>query len=799
MSSCKRALSVVLLCAVTGSMLAQEHAPDKERNPLADKPAAIAAGARLYEQACQSCHGGEGSGDRAPALAGGAFRHGGADGELFLNIRNGIASTQMPPFKRLTTEQVWQLVSYIRSLNRPKAVAAAVAPATGNLLAGEQLFFGRAACASCHEVHARGASVGPDLSNAGRLPADLLRAKILDPRTNVNVNAGGRRRGGGGGIVVVRTRDGRELRGIRRNEDTYTLILTDVSGRLHLLEKKDLIEVRAEPGSLMPADYAKQLSEAELRDLVAYLKSCNGRDFAKTSGAEIDGGLSYDRIRNAPAEPHNWLTYWGDYQGRHYSALKQIDTGNASRLQARWAVQMPGDTLLEATPLVIDGVMYTSGMPGQVFALDARTGLQIWKYERKQTVVNPYETNRFNRGVAVLGNRVFFGTLDAALIALDARTGLPLWEVQVADTMEGYSITSPPLAIRDRIIVGVAGGEYGIRGFLDAYDAKTGRRLWRFYTIPGPGEFGHETWRGDSWKRGGSPTWLTGSYDPDLDLLFWTIGNPGPDMDAEIRKGDNLFSCAVVALDPATGERRWHYQFTPGDDHDWDANQDVVLVDRVIDGRTRKLLIQANRNGFFYNLDRTDGTFLQATPFVKQTWNVGFDAKGRPKIAPNTNATPEGNVVFPSLVGGTNWQAPSYDPASGWMYLFFSESGNRYVRADTPYEPGKGYWGGRTFPAGENNSAGIRAIDAATGERKWEYRVTQGSLAAGVLATAGGVVFSASREGNLIALESATGRFLWRFQAGAAIASAPISYAVDGKQFIAVAAGNVMYGFALPE
>lgn len=789
--------SIALLCITAGVLFAQEHSPDKEKNPFAGNVAAIAAGARLYEQACQSCHGGEGRGDRAPALGNGALKHGGADGEIFLNIRNGVAGTPMPPFKRLTTEQVWQLVTYIRSLNG--SVAAATSErAAGNLLAGEQLFFGKANCAACHEVNARGANVGPDLSNAGRIAADLLRQKILDPATSTNPNARGRRRNPGG-IVVVKTRDGRELRGLRRSEDTYSLVMTDATGKLHLLEKKDLAEIRAEAGSLMPADYGKQLSEAEIQNLVAYLQSCNGRDLARTASAEIPGGLSYERIRNAEAEPHNWLTYWGDYAGRHFSALKQINTANVAQLQARWAVQMPGDTLLEATPLVVDGVMYTAGMPGEVFALDARSGLQIWKYARKQKVVNPYESNRFNRGVAVLGNRVYFGTLDAALIALDARTGQPLWEVQVADTMEGYSITSPPLAIKDRIIVGVAGGEYGIRGFVDAYDAKTGRRLWRFHTIPGPGEFGHETWKGDSWKIGGSPTWLTGSYDPELDLVYWTVGNPGPDMDAEIRKGDNLFSCAVVALDPNTGQRRWHYQFTPGDDHDWDANQDVILVDRVWQGQMRKLLIQANRNGFFYVLDRTNGKLLHATPFVRQTWNIGFDETGRPKIAPNTNATPEGNIVYPSLVGGTNWQAPSYDPSSNWMFLVFAESANRYIRDNTPYEPGKGYWGGRTFPAGENNYAGIRALDAATGQRQWEYKISQSSLAAGVMASAGGLLFAGTREGNLIALESKTGKPLWRFRTGGEIASAPISYAVGGKQFVALAAGGVLYSFALPD
>ncbi|MFN0120295.1 MAG: pyrroloquinoline quinone-dependent dehydrogenase, partial [Blastocatellia bacterium] len=524
-----------------------------------------------------------------------------------------------------------------------------------------------------------------------------------------------------------------------------------------------------------------------------------GRDFAKTSKVEIPGGLAYERIRHAAAEPHNWLTYWGDFRGQHYSALKQINAANVKSLQARWAAPMPGDSMLETTPLVLDGVMYTAGMPGQVFALDAKSGLQIWKYERKQKVVNPYETNRFNRGVAMLGNRVFFGTLDAALIALDARTGQPLWEIQVADTMQGYSITSPPLALKDKIIVGVAGGEYGIRGFIDAYDPATGKRLWRFHTIPGPGEPGHETWRGDSWKIGGAPTWLTGSYDPELDTLYWTVGNPGPDMDAEVRKGDNLYSCSVVALDPATGRRKWHYQFTPGDDHDWDANQDVILVDRLWNGQPRKLLIQANRNGFFYVLDRTNGKLLLGKPYVKQTWNVGFEENGRPKIAPNSGATPDGNPVYPSLVGGTNWQAPSYDAASGLLYLMFSESGNRYVRADTPYEPGKGYWGGRTLPTGEPALAGIRAIDITTGEARWEYRISQGSLAAGVMATAGGVVFSGTREGNLIALEAKTGKALWRFQTGATIATAPMSYAVGGKQFIAVGSAGVLYSFALPE
>lgn len=790
----KKLACFLLLCVSASVLLAQEHTPERDKNPFAGKPEAVEAGKRLYEQACQACHGT----DRAPALSG-AMKRGNLDGEIFLNIRNGIRGTQMPAFSRLTADQVWQLVSYIRSLSNVSSPVASTERVAGSVAAGEELFFGKANCAACHEINGRGAVIGPELSAVASLDVNTLRQKILDPTASTNTNASGNRRRRPGGVVVVKTKDGREIRGLRRNEDTYTLLLMDATGKLHALDKQKLADIRTEAGSLMPGDYGKRLSEAEIQNLIAYLKTCDGRDLTKTANASIAGGLTFDRIRNSAAEPHNWLSYWGDYRGHHFSMLKQINTTNVAQLQSRWAAQMPGDSMLESTPIVIDGVMYTAGMPGQVFALDARTGMQIWKYERKQKVVNPYETNRFSRGVAVLGNRVFVGTLDAALIALDARTGLPLWEVQVADTMLGFSITSPPLVVKDKIIVGVAGGEYGIRGFLEAYDPATGKRIWRFETIPGPGEFGNDTWPGDTWKRGAGATWLPGSYDAELDVLYWTIGNPGPDIDADIRKGDNLFSDCVVALDPDTGKRKWHYQFTPNDSHDWDANQDVVLVDRVWQGRPRKLLIQANRNGFFYVLDRTDGKFLLAKPYVKQTWNAGFDANGRPIFAPNSQSTPEGAEVYPSLVGGTNFQAPSFDQSSGLLYLVFSDSGNKYIRAPAEFEPGKQYWNGRTEPASQRPIAGIKAIDSATGEIKWEYRISQGSLAAGLLATSGGVVFVGTREGNLIALDAKTGKFLWRFQTGATIAASPMSYAVDGKQFIAIAAGGVLYSFALPE
>jgi alcohol dehydrogenase (cytochrome c) len=507
--------------------------------------------------------------------------------------------------------------------------------------------------------------------------------------------------------------------------------------------------------------------------------------------------VTFERLRKAQAEPQNWLTYWGDYSGKHYSSLKQIQTGNVAQLQERWKTQLPGNGILQSTPIVVDGVLYVTGL-GVVVAVDARTGKELWKYERAQKVVNPNEGNRRNRGVAVLGNRVFFGTLDAVLIALDAETGQQLWETQVADTMLGYGITQAPLALKDRIIVGIGGGEFGIRGFLDAYDPQTGKRLWRFNTIPGPGEFGHDTWKGDSWQHGGGATWLTGTYDPDLDLLFWPVGNPGPDIDGEIRQGDNLFSCSVVALDPKTGQRKWHYQFTPGDTHDWDSTEDMILVDRMFRGQNRKLLLHADRNGIFYVLDRTNGKFLAGTPFVRQTWNLGFDNNGRPKIVPGSESTVEGSVVFPSLGGGTNFQAPSYDPGTGWFYLEYQESGQKFFRTPAEYQAGRQYQGGRETRVDDPPSAGIRALDPETGKTVWDFKINRGSLNNGVLATAGGILFAASVEGNLIALDAKTGAELWRFPAGNAMASAPISYSVDGKQFVAVMAGSILHVLSLP-
>ena len=814
-----RLLLLLVLSGFSGAFLWAAQQSDVIVNPLAGNVAAIREGARLFDQICAQCHGNGAVGDaRGPALNTGTFGHGGADADIFKTIRQGVPRTEMDAYRDYSDDQVWQLVAFIKSL-APAAPARGNQPAggaavAGNPAAGETLFFGKADCSTCHDINGRGGAVGPDLSGAAQLTPAAIRQKILNP--NIAPPAGAGRGGGRGGgapvTVVVTGRDGRVLRGVRRSEDTFSVQMVDATGVMHSIDKMKVASVRIEPTSFMPA-YADKLTTAEVDDLVAYLAAQRGRNAAVTSSAQIAGGITHQRLLTASAEPQNWPMYWGNYQGTHYSGLKQIDATNVRQLQTVWAAPIPGDSILEATPIVVDGIMYVtgSGNPLTVTALDARTGRQIWRYTRQQPVRSPFENNRFNRGVAILGNRLFVGTLDAVLICLDARSGGVLWQVTMGDTMEGYELTSPPLVLKDKVIMGISGGEYAIRGFVDAYDAATGKRLWRFNTIPGPGEFGHDTWKGDSWQKGGGAAWLTPTYDPELNQIYIPVGNPAPQLDRTIRGDglDNLFSCSVVALDADTGVRKWHYQFTPNDGHDWDSTEDMVLVDRVWHGRPRKLLMHADRNGMFYVLDRTTGAFLQATAYVYQNWNTGFDATGRPIGTPGWNSSPEANrLIYPSLVGGTNFQAPSYSASTGLFYLEYMESNTQYTSAPAAFGKGEQYIGRPTgrggVPAarGPNdppNSAGIKALDPETGRTVWQFEISQGSLTTGVLATAGNVVFGAIRDGNIAALDARTGAPLWHFQTGAALAASPMSYAVDGRQFVALSAGNFVYGFALPE
>ena len=764
---------------------------DTQANPLSGDPAAAAAGKRLFDASCVACHGAAGAGtERAPALDSGRFKHGDDDFDVFQTIQKGVAGTQMPPFSSLRAEELWQLVSYVRSLSRLSSTNGS-AQVSGDVTRGEQLFFGEGQCASCHEINGRGPPLAPDLSAIGKQPPAAIRAGI---------EHAGRPFAPSPRYVQVTLRDGTQTDGQVKNEDSFSLALQAFDGEYRLLDRRQIRTISDSASTTAPAKLAQRLSAEQKDDLVAYLSTQKQRARV-TSLALHDTGLTFDRLSRAEREPHNWLTYWGSYRAEHFSELEQIDRHNVSRLQARWAAPMPGGSPLESTPLVVDGIVYVSGPPGDVYALDARSGLQLWKFHRQQERVNPFQINPYNRGVAVLGKRVFVNTLDNNLIALDARSGRVLWEQNIADTMEGYTMTGAPLALDGKVIVGISGGEMGIRGFISAYDARDGRFLWRFDTIPGPGQPGHETWSGDSWKTGSGATWLTGSYDAQLDLLYWAVGNPGPDYDPENRKGDNLYTCSVLALDPDTGRLVWYYQFSPHDTHDWDSTEDMILADVPIGGEVRKVLLHADRNGFFYTLDRTNGAFISAVPFVRQSWNRGFEANGRPIVDPASLSTRQGHPIAPG-VGGTNFQAPSYDPARRVLYLGFIDSEGFASYQPARYQRGQIFTGanfGTRKPPAAPPTQGVMALDVTSGRKLWTFPLTRGSLSAGVLATRGDVVFAASAEGNLIALDARSGKPLWHFQTGAQIMASPISYSVDGTQFVAISAGNTLYSFALPD
>ena len=492
----------------------------------------------------------------------------------------------------------------------------------------------------------------------------------------------------------------------------------------------------------------------------------------------------------------DWQTYSGSYRADRYSPLTEIGPANVARLHAIWAYQCGGGGSVEATPLAANGLIYLTCPPASVVALSPQTGRPLWKWTRTlpQSVIT-LGFGKTNRGVAIAAGNVYVGTLDGKLVALDAQSGVERWTVPVADNAEGYSITAAPLAVEGKIIVGVSGGEAGVRGFLDAYDATTGKRAWRFWTVPGTGEEGNESWSGDSWRRGGGTTWLTGSYDPQLKLLYWGTGNPGP-WNGDIRAGDNLYTSSLVALSVETGQLRWYFQFTPHDTHDWDANQIPVLIDAEIGGRSRPVVVTANRNGFYYVLDRATGEFLVGTPYAKQTWATGLDAHGRPLVRPGTEPTEAGVLVYPSLQGATNWGSPAYSPRTGLFYVAAREMGSTYYKAKVEYRPRAFYTGMTERALGEEASGAIRALDAVSGKKKWEFPLPSPPWC-GILATAGGLVFSGSNEGNFYALDASSGEPLWSFQTGGAIVAAPMTFMVNGTQHVAIASGNALYLFAL--
>jgi alcohol dehydrogenase (cytochrome c) len=515
--------------------------------------------------------------------------------------------------------------------------------------------------------------------------------------------------------------------------------------------------------------------------------------------------LSFDRIRLAGKEPQNWLTYSGSLSSLRHSLLTQIQPGNARDLELKWVFQSRSLDRHQVTPLVVDGTMYTIQSPNDVVALNAATGKQIWVYSHAPDPAARNCCGRFSRGVAIAGDTVFLASFDARIIAIDARTGKELWKTPPAgDPKQGYAFTHAPLIVKDKVIAGTAGGEFGVRGFIAAWDVKTGNEVWRFNTVPAPGEPGNETWSGDSWRHGGAPVWVTGSYDPDTNLTYWGTGNPGPDWDGAGRVGDNLYSCSVIALDPDTGALRWHYQFSPHNEFDWDSAQIPVLADLDWQGKPRKVMLWANRNGIFYVLDRTNGEFLKGQPFVKVNWVDGFDPKGRPIPVPGMAPTKEGTLIYPGNQGGTNWYSPSYSPRTGLFYVpTWENTSTTYIKADTPpeFSEGRGFTGLFPRPGSTTDDvhSTIQALDPKTGQKRWTHRLSAPSTETGVLTTASDVLFSGGRDGSFFALDARSGRLLWQTNLGPSVAAGPISYAVNGKQYVSIMAGSSLFTFGLRE
>ena len=580
------------------------------------------------------------------------------------------------------------------------------------------------------------------------------------------------------------------------------------------------------PNSGMPAN---NLNDQETRSLISFLRTFRSDDatvpvrskVALKGGRTLEGlvfnqssqdmqlltdDLHIHLLRKDGADYRevtsqtDWPSYHGQFSGNRYSTLDQISKSNVARLTPNWIFSLVNTAPLEGTPIVLDGVMYMTSA-NECYALDAGSGRQIWHYQRRRTrnlVGNA--AGGINRGAAVAGDRLFMVTDNAHIIALNRSTGKLLWETEMADWHQNYNATSAPLAVGSLVISGTSGGDEGARGFVAAFDQATGKEVWRFWTVPKPGEPGSETWQGDDINHPSAATWLTGTYDPQLDTLYWPTGNPGPDLSGDARGGDNLYSSSILALDAKTGTLKWYYQYTPHNVWDWDAQQPPVLVDTIWNGQARHLLLHANRNGFFYVLDRTTGKLLLAKPFVKKlTWAREIDADGRPVRNPNQEPTTEGNKVCPSLEGGANWFSTAFNPATGLYYVQTLEKCSIYTKTAQEWKAGTGYFGGSfETPPDESPQKILRAIDIQTGNITWELPQTgPGNSWGGTLSIASGLVFFGEDSGALMAADATTGKPLWQFQTNQTWKASPMTYMFDGKQYIAVASGSTVIAFAL--
>jgi len=583
------------------------------------------------------------------------------------------------------------------------------------------------------------------------------------------------------------------------------------------------------PGAGMPA--FANVSDADVDALIRYLRTLRPRSgsgparatLALAGGGSISGLvlnqsasdlqlLGDDRqihlLRKSGAtyravtSQADWPSYNGQTSGSRYSPLAQINATNVARAVPKWIFSIPGVSRLQVTPVVVGGVMYITSA-NECYALDAGSGRQVWHYQRPRTkglVGNA--AGGINRGVAVSGDRVFMVTDHAHIIALNRFTGALVWESEMADWHQNYNATGAPLAVGNLVVTGTSGGDEGVRGFVVAFDQATGKEAWRFWTAPRPGEPTSETWKGKGIEHPGATTWLTGTYDAQLDTVYWPTGNPSPDLIGDDRPGDNLYSDSIVALDAKSGRLKWHFQFTPHDVWDYDAQETPALLDLTWQGRPRKLLVQANRNGFLYVLDRTDGSFLFGAQYAKNlTWATGLTAAGRPIVVPGMEPTLEGKRVCPSLEGASNWYSTSFNPATGLYYVQTNDKCGIFTREPMEWEAGKGYMGGSFKQAPDEPAQRVlRAIDIRTGRSAWELPQT-GTVDSwgGTLSTAGGLVFFGEDSGALMAADAASGKPLWSFQTNQIWKASPMTYMFDNQQYVAVATGPNIIAFGLPD
>jgi PQQ-dependent dehydrogenase (methanol/ethanol family) len=741
------------------------------------EPAAVPQPQRFGET-CALCHGGDAEGtDRAPSLVGNRVLRGLSADDIAAIIEHGRGG--MPSFAALPQSEIRELATYVRSLN---ADAFDMQP-VGDVANGRRIFFGGGHCADCHSVEGLGGSNGPDLSGiAGMMTLAQLGDAIRQPHFWTAP---------GWSVVSVTLSDGKSLRGFARNQTQHSLDLQTFDGRLLPLSDTQYRHITADQNSLMPAF---QGSDAEFRDLIAYLSRQNGVAVGPNGAARGSVSPAAAAAIIDP-KPGDWPTYSGNVDGNRFSLLTQINIGNVSSLRPAWVHPLPYSPL-ETTPLVIGGIMYVTG-PNQIYALDGRTGSEIWSYSRPRsdaTSISSDAAKGAQRGVAVLGDRLFFITDNAHLICLQRVTGALLWDVDMpgAGATGRYGGTSAPLVAGNLVIAGVSGGDEGIRGFIAAFDPVSGRQVWRFWTVPKPGDPTYDTWHDDPTPQGGA-TWTTGSYDPESGLLYMAVGNPYPDTDGDHRIGKDLYTESDLALDVRTGKLRWYFQFTPHDLHDWDAEQPLALIDATFHGRTRKLLLHANRNGFFYVLDRTNGKLLQATPFVEDlNWAKGIAADGRPILLPANETTLGGVRTCPAVRGAANWYSTSYDAATGLYYVMSVEDCSIYRKAQD------GGYAWITDPLHPSKKV-LRALRVDGGQIAWQVPLLGAPDLnySGAMATAGGVVFFGETGGAIAAVAASDGRYLWHFEANQPIKGSPMTYTIDRRQYVAIAAGSNILVFAL--